>query len=419
MSETATNAPSDGTSLPTSETGTTTSGAPAGEAPHTELLAYRERFPILETTTYLISNSLGAMPREVHEEVERFASTWETRGVKAWSEGWWEMPVTTGDLLAPLLGVAPGHVSLHQNVSLAAAIFFSCFDYPPERNRIVYTELNFPSVMYVAEGERARGAEIVTVPSEDGIGVPVERLLEAIDERTRLVPISHTYFRSAYVQDAEAVARRCREVGAVLLLDTYQSAGTVPLRLEEWGVDAAVGGSVKWLCGGPGVTYLWVRPELAGTLHPRVTGWQADEEPFCFRPGEIRHTDGPWRFLTGTPNIPALYACRPGYRTVAEIGAGRIRERSLALTTRLMDAAEDTGFEVRTPRDPRRRGGTVSVWHPEAESLCQELLARDILCDFRPGAGIRFSPHFYNTEVECDEAIRTLAVLARSESSRG
>ena len=396
---------------PTDATDAATDG-PGSDSPHRELLEYRERFPILETTTYLISNSLGAMPRGVHEEVERFASTWETRGVKAWSEGWWEMPVETGDLLAPLLGVAPGQISLHQNVSLAAAIFFSCFDYPPERNKIVYTELNFPSVMYVAEGERARGAEIVTVPSDDGIGVPVDRLLEAIDERTRLVPISHTFFRSAYVQDAEAVARRCREVGAVLLLDTYQSAGTVPIRLEDWGVDAAVGGSVKWLCGGPGVTYLWVRPELAKTLHPRVTGWQADAEPFCFRAGPIRHTDGPWRFLTGTPNIPALYACRPGYRIVAEIGARRIRERSLALTARLMDAAEDAGFQVRTPRDPRHRGGTVSVWHPEAESLCEELLARDILCDFRPGAGIRLSPHFYNTEEECDHAIRALADLA-------
>lgn len=397
---------------PTASDTATATGTPAGGAPHRELLAWRQRFPILETTTYLISNSLGAMPRGVHDEVELYASTWETRGVKAWSEGWWEMPVETGDLLAPLLGVAPGQISLHQNVSLATALFFSCFDYPPERNKIVYTELNFPSVMYVAEGERARGAEIVTVPSEDGIGVPVDRLLEAIDEHTRLVPVSHTYFRSAYVQDAEAIARRCREVGAVLLLDTYQSAGTVPIHLEQWAVDAAVGGSVKWLCGGPGVTYLWVRPELARTLHPRITGWQADAEPFCFRPGPIRQTDGPWRFLTGTPNIPALYACRPGYRIVAEIGAERIRERSLSLTARLMDAAEDAGFEVRTPRDPRHRGGTVSVWHPEAERLCEELLTRDILCDFRPGAGIRLSPHFYNTEDECDYAIRTLTDLA-------
>lgn len=384
----------------------------ATAAPHADLLSLRSEFPILKRSTYLISNSLGAMPRGVHEEMAGFASTWERRGVRAWSEGWWEMSVTTGDLLAPLLGVEPGSISLHQNVSIATALFLSCFDYPPERNRIVYTELNFPSVMYVAQGEVRRGAEIVMVPSEDGIGVSVERLLEAIDERTRLVPISHTCFKSAYVQDAEAVARRCREVGAILLLDVYQSTGTVPVDCERWGVDAAVGGSVKWLCGGPGVAYLWVRPELGARLRPALTGWQAHEAPFDFEPGAIRYADGPWRFLTGTPNVPALYACRPGYRIVSGLGIQRIRERSLALTTRLMDAAEAAGFEVRTPRDPARRGGTVSIFHPQAGRLCQELLARDILCDFRPGAGIRLSPHFYNTEEECDHAVETLARLA-------
>jgi kynureninase len=291
-------------------------------------------------------------------------------------------------------------------------VFFSCFDYPPQRNRIVYTELNFPNVMYLAEGERRKGAEIVTVPSDDGIGVPTERLLAAIDERTRLVPISHTLFRSAFVQDAEAIARRCREVGAVLLLDVYQSAGVLPLALDAWGVDAAVGGSVKWLCGGPGAGFLWVRPALARELAPALTGWQADEEPFAFRPGAIHRAGTPWRFLTGTPNVPALYACRAGYRIVAGVGADRIRRRSLELTSHLMAAAEAAGFEVRTPREPARRGGTVSVWHEQAERLCQELLARDILCDYRPRAGIRLSPHFYNTEAECDHAIATLKQLA-------
>jgi kynureninase len=325
------------------------------------------------------------------------------------------MAVETGDLLAPILGVGRGEVAMHQNVSVAAAVFLSAFDYPPERNRIVYTQLNFPSVMYVAEGERRRGAEIVVVPSDDGIGVPVERLLAAIDERTRLVPISHVLFRSAFVQDAAAVARRCREVGAVLLLDVYQSAGALPLRLAEWGVDAAVGGSVKWLCGGPGAGYLWVRPDLAADLRPAATGWQADEEPFAFRPGPIRHTRRPataWRLLTGTPNVPALYSCRPGYRTIGEVGVERIRARSLALTQRLISRAEAAGFEVRTPRDPERRGGTVSVWHPEAERLCGELLAREVICDYRPRAGVRLSPHFYNTEEECDRSIDLLAQLA-------
>ncbi|HEX2222803.1 MAG TPA: aminotransferase class V-fold PLP-dependent enzyme [Thermoanaerobaculia bacterium] len=381
-------------------------------APHDDLLSLRSEFPILERSTYLISNSLGAMPRAVEDELDIFTQQWKERGVRAWHEGWWEMPVHTGDLLAPLLGVRPGTVAMHQNVAVALGIFLSALDYPANRNKIVYTELNFPNVMYLCEGERRKGAEIVMVPSDDGIGVPTERLIEAIDERTRLVPISHTLFRSAFIQDAEAIARRCREVGAILLLDVYQSTGVMPLELEAWGVDAAVGGSVKWLCGGPGAGYMWVRDGLAEQLEPTLTGWQADEEPFAFRPGPIKYAGSPWRFLTGTPNVPALYSCRAGYKIVAGVGAQRIRERSLALTEYLMNIAEEAGFEVRTPRDPKRRGGTVSVWHPDAQRLCTELIAREIVCDYRPRAGIRMSPHFYNTEEECDHAIRTLKELA-------
>ena len=390
----------------------TTASAAVADAAE-DLLAWRREFPILEHTTYLINNSLGAMPRGARDGLAVYADAWERRGVRAWHEGWWEMAAEVGDLLAPLLGVAPGHVSMHPNASVAAGVFFSCFDYPPDRNRIVYTELNFPTLMYLAENERRRGAEVVVVPSHDGIGVPVERLLAAIDERTRLVPISHTYFKSAYVQDAAAVARRCREVGAVLLLDVYQSTGAVPLALEEWGVDAAVGGSVKWLCGGPGAGYLWVDPALAAGLEPALTGWQADTEPFAFRRGPIRYAEGAWRFLTGTPNVPALHACAAGYRIVAGIGAERIRGRSLALTGRLMAAARDAGFEVRTPDDPVHRGGTVSIWHRQAERLCGELIERQVLCDYRPGVGVRLSPHFYNSEEECDRAVRLLAELAK------
>jgi kynureninase len=381
-------------------------------SPHQDLLSLRAEFPILERTTYLINNSLGAMPRGVEDELATFARAWGERGVRAWSEGWWEMSAETGDLLAPLLGVKPGAVSMHQNVAVAAALFISSLDYPVERNRIVYTELNFPNVMYIMEGERRKGAEIVMVPSDDGIGVPTERLLAAIDERTRLVPISHTLFRSAFVQDAQAIARRCREVGAILLLDVYQSAGVLPLELEAWGVHAATGGSVKWLCGGPGAGFLWVNPEIAETLQPTFTGWQADDEPFLFRPGPIHYRkEANWRFLTGTPNIPALYSCRPGYKIVAGVGAQRIRERSLALTSHLIQAAEEAGFQVRTPRDPKHRGGTVSIWHENAEHLCHEMIDREIICDYRPRAGIRLSPHFYNTEAELDHAIATLREL--------
>ncbi len=288
----------------------------------------------------------------------------------------------------------------------------SCFDYPADRNRIVYTELNFPSVMYVAEGERRRGAVIVEVPSDDGIGVPTERLLGAIDERTRIVSVSHVLFRSAFIQDAQAIARRCREVGAVVVARRLSVGRRGAAATRTWGADGAVGGSVKWLCGGPGAGFLWVHPRLSPELEPTLTGWQADVEPFAFRPGKIRHAEGAWRFLTGTPNIPALHACRPGYEIVAEIGVERIRERSLALTQVLIDAADEAGLEVRSPRDPSRRAGTVSIWHPEAERIHHELLRREVICDYRPGGGIRFGPHFFNTEEECARAVALMRELA-------
>lgn len=384
---------------------------------HEELLSWRAEFPILERTVYLINNSLGAMPRGVRSELDRFATAWEKRGVRAWHEGWWEMAVETGDLLGPILGVGPGEVTMHQNVSLAVAVFLSAIDYPAERNRIVSTALDFPTLGYVLEGERRKGAELVSVPSADGIAVESDDLLAAIDERTRLVVVSHVLFRSAFLLDAAAVARRCREVGARLLLDVYQSAGVVPIRLAEWGVDAAVGGSVKFLCGGPGAAFLWVDPELVPRLEPTVTGWQADREPFAFRPGPIEPAESSWRFLTGTPNVPALHSCRPGYRIIAEVGIERIRERSTALTRELVEglcepAMTELGFALRSPRDPERRGGAVTVWHQRAEAIGDALLARDIVCDVRPGSGIRLAPHFYNSAEECRTAVESLQQIA-------
>lgn len=380
-------------------------------APHPELLAWRRELPILERTTYLVSHSVGAMPRGVHEELAAFARAWEERGVRAWGEGWWEMSVTTGDLLAPILGVRPGSVAMHLNATLAAAVFLSCLDYDGPRRRIVTSELEFPSLLYLLEGERRRGAEVVRVPAAaGGLGLDLDRLLETIDETTRAVVLSHVLFKTAWLLDAAAVARRCREVGALLLLDVYQSAGVVPLELEAWGVDAAVGGSVKWLCGGPGAGYLWVRPDLARELWPALTGWQAAADPFGFDASELHPAAGAWRFLTGTPNVPALHSCRPGFRMVAEAGPERIRERSLALTQRLIDGARE--LELASPTEPDRRGGTVVVRHPEAEAWSRKLLARNILCDHRPGAGIRLAPHFYSTEEECDRALEALAELA-------
>lgn len=375
------------------------------------LLGWRDRFPILEETTYLISNSLGAMPSATADALAGYADDWATHGVRAWEEGWWDAAVATGDLVAPILGAPPGTVAMQPNVTTASAIVRSCFDWSSERNRIVFTELNFPSVMYLYDGARREGAEIEVVPAaEDGISVDTDRLLDAIDERTALVPISHVAFRSAFVQDAAAVCEKALEVGARVCLDVYQSAGTLPLDLEGWGADFAVGGCLKWLCGGPGNGFLYVREDLHDALEPSVTGWMASADPFAFAPA-LERSRSIWRFLTGTPDVAAHLAARPGLEIVREVGVGAIREKSVRQTGRILDRARSRGIAARTPERPERRGGTVTLAPAEAEAISRRLLDEEILIDFRPGAGIRLSPHFYTRDDECDLAVDRIAEL--------
>lgn len=396
--------------------GALTAGGEALLEPGRELLAWREEFPILARSNYLISGSLGAMPRAVETELARYAREWGERGVRAWGEGWWESALSTGDLVAPLLGVAPGTVAMHANVTLAVAVLLSALDWPSARARIVLAESEFPTLQYVLHGEMRRGAEIVRLPADDArSGAPaLARWQAAIDERTRLVVVSHALFRTGALQDVAAIARRASRAGALTLVDVYQTAGAVPVELDAWGVDAAVGGGVKWLCAGPGAGYLWVRPDLAATLEPATTGWHADAEPFAFRGGPIRRAAGAWRFLTGTPNVPGLCAARAGLRIVGGIGAARIRERSLHLTDALLAEADAAGLDVLTPRAHAERGGAVTIAHADAERIVAELGRCEILVDFRPGAGVRISPHFYNTVGECRAAVRAIGELAGS-----
>ncbi|MEW6299588.1 MAG: aminotransferase class V-fold PLP-dependent enzyme [Thermodesulfobacteriota bacterium] len=382
-----------------------------------ELLAYRKEFPILERTTYMISHSLGAMPRQVYDRLREYADAWATRGIRAWAEGWWEMPVTTGEKIARIIGAEPGSVVMHQNVSVCQSIILSCFDLRQKRNKLVYEALNFPSVMYVYTAHaRAAGARVIEVPSEDGVTIDTERLLAAIDEETLLVPISHVLFKSSYIQDAKAVVDKAHAVGARVVLDVYQSAGTVPLDVAELGVDFAVGGSVKWLCGGPGAGYLYVRPDLHRTLEPKVTGWMADHAPFAFHPGAIRYADDVHRFLHGSPAIPALYAAESGYDMINEIGVERIRAKSLRQTARLIELADEQGWRVNSPRDPAVRGGTVAVDVPYAAAVVQELARREVLVDFRPGAGIRIAPHFYTRDEELDLTMREIKTILETRA---
>ncbi len=351
------------------------------------------------------------MPRGAYDRLHEYAQVWATRGVRAWAEGWWDMPVTVGNEVARIIGADPGTVVMHQNVSTCQSLILSCFLPLPEnskRRKIVYSELNFPSVMYVYEAHGKGGRlRIERVKSDDGITVPLEPLLEAIDEETLLVPISHVLYKSAFLQNAKAITERAHEVGAMVVLDVYQSAGTVPFSVKELKVDFATGGSVKWLCGGPGAGYLYVRPDLIAELEPRTTGWMAHEAPFAFET-ELSYAPNITRFLHGTPAVPALYAAESGCEIINQIGVAAIREKSMRQTELLIRLAEEAGFRVTSPRNPSQRGGTISVWHANAAAITKELIRREFIVDYRPGAGVRISPHFYTKDEELELVIKEM-----------
>src|ERR1700732_1548374 len=324
-----------------------------------DLLELRGQFPILEKSTYMISNSLGAMPRAVYDSMRAYADSWGNRGIRAWEEGWWEMAVGVGDQIAPLIGAGAGELSLHQNVTITQAIISSCFDYRGTRNKVVMVKQEFPSVQYFYNEQRRHGARIETVRSADPIRVDLDKLLAAIDENTLLVPISQVLFRSSYIVDARAIIERAHRVGAHVILDVFQAAGSIPIDVRGLGVDFAVGGVLKWLCGGPGVAYLYVREDLRAKLRPALTGWIAHRRPFAFETGAIDPRDDSFRYLNGTPHIPALYACQPGLDILIAVGIGVIREKSVRMTTRLIEGARSRGWRVNTPENSMERAGTV------------------------------------------------------------
>jgi len=381
-----------------------------------ELLKWREQFPILGRTTYMISNSLGAMPRGVYDSMREYADSWAERGVRAWEEGWWDMAVSVGDKVAPLIGAGAGEISLHQNVTQTQAVITSCFDFQGPRNKVVMAELEFPSIQYFYHEQSRYGARVEVIPTPDNIRIDLEKFLAAIDETTLLVPISMVLFRSSYIVNAKAIIERAHRVGAHVILDTFQATGTIPVDVRGLGADFAVGGVLKWLCGGPGVAYLYVREDLRARLRPSLTGWIAHKRPFGFEAGAIDQREDSFRYLNGTPHIPAIYACQPGLDILNAAGIGGIREKSLRMTTRLLEGAKSRGWHVNTPENPAERAGTVSVDCPHAYEVCRELLAREILVDYRPKAGVRLSPHFYNREEECDFALEQMEEILRTRA---
>ena len=372
------------------------------------LLRYRAEFPILGHTNYLVSNSLGAMPRSVPDRLAEYAEAWAQHGVRAWAREWWQMPGSVGDVIAPLIGASAGEVVMVPNVTAAQTTILSAVLYRAPRNRIVMTALDFPSVRYAYDALATRlGADIVVVPSVDGIGVDEDELLAAIDERTALVAISHVLFKSAHIMDVARITRHAHEAGALVSLDAFHSVGVMPVDVKAIGCDFLTGGVLKWLCGGPGGCFLYAAPGSTRELEPAVTGWMAHARPFGFE-GEMDYAEGAYRWLGGTPAIPAIYAAIEGPRIVAKAGIEAIREKSTRQTSHLVNLADERGFRIHVPRDPARRGGTVAFDVPHAYEVAQTLLDRNILVDFRPGAGIRIAPHFYTRDDELDDAVAAI-----------
>ena len=372
------------------------------------LLRYRDQFPILSTSTYLVSNSLGAMPAGVREKLGEYANQWATRGVRAWADGWWELPVTMGNRIAPLIGAALGEVVMMPTVTGAMSSILSAIDFPADRNEIVMTSLDFPSVRYAYDALAPKlGARVTVVPSDDGLGIETERVLATITERTRLVAISHVLFKSAFIMDAAAICKRAHDVGALVALDAYHSVGVMPVDVKALGVDFLAGGVLKWLCGGPGGCFLYASPEMTHRFAPALTGWHAPEHPFAFA-DQMKYAAGGWRWLGGTPTVPALFAGLEGPRIVLEAGMDNIRAKSQRQTSWLVDEADQRGWRVVAPRVSTQRGGTVAFDTPHAAEVAKALLARDIVIDFRPGAGIRVAPHFYTTDAELETCVHAI-----------
>lgn len=373
------------------------------------LLRWRDEFPILQDVNYLVSHSLGAMPCSVYDSLRAYADVWAGRGVRAWGESWWALNGDIGDQIGQIIHAPPGCVSIHQNASLAASILLSGMDFSDtRRDTVVITDMIFPTIYYVLKRMLPAHMRLRVVRSEDGIHVPTERLLEAIDERVALVSVSHVLFRSGYIMPAAAIVEQAHRVGATVMLDAYHSVGIIPVDVTALGVDYLIGGVLKWMCGGPGGVFLYVRPDLIGGLEPRITGWFAHKRPFDFEVDDIEWRDDAYRFLNGTFGVPSLYAIRPGIETIASVGVDAIRRKSMRQTALLFELAEAAGWRVRSPQAADERGGMVVLDVPHSYAVSQALIARNIIVDYRENAGIRVAPHFYNSDDEVRAAVAAI-----------
>ena len=381
--------------------------------PATNFNRRREEFPTLASGIHLLSHSLGPVPRGARDSMLAYYEAWEHHTSEdAWATSWWEMSTQVGNRIAGMLGGEAGSVQIQPNASIALSSVASCFDFSAnKRNKVVTSSLDFPSMQYVWDAQEKIGAIVKVVHSDDGISAPLKHILEAIDYTTVLVALSHVSFRSSYRVDVEAIVERAHKHGALVLLDVYQSAGAVELKASDWEVDFLIGGTIKWLCGGPACGYLYVRPDLQNDLKPRLTGWVAHEAPFDFAQPPMRYDNSVRRFAQGTPSIPALYSVLPGLQIIEEVSVKTIRAESERRSVWMIDFALERGWKVNSPRDVNQRGGSVMIYVDDGPAMIKRLNERKVFVDCRPGVGLRMSPHFFNTDEEVREAMDILAEL--------
>ncbi len=381
--------------------------------PDPQINRRRELFPTLASGIHLLSHSLGPVPRAARDSMRAYYDAWEHHTSEdAWATSWWEMSAQVGDHIATILGGDANSVQIQPNASIALSSVLSCFDFTStKRNKIVAGTLDFPSMRYLLDAQTPMGACLESVSSDDGIAIPTERILDAIDDATALVALSHVSFRSSYRVEVEPIVERARRHGALVLLDVYQSAGAMELKAREWEIDFMIGGTIKWLCGGPACGYLYVRPDLQTRLAPRLTGWVAHSAPFDFANPPMRYDSSVRRFAQGTPSIPALYSVLPGLEIISDVGVKTIRAESERRTQSMIEFALERGWQVNSPVDVNQRGGSVMVYVEDGPAMVRQLAERKVFVDCRPGVGLRMSPHFFNTDEEVREAMEILAEL--------
>ncbi len=373
---------------------------------------HREQFPILANATYLASHSMGAAPLGAKAALDAYWEEWAANGPEAW-EAWLPRIGEIADGIGSLIGAAPGSVFLGPNVSVLQAALATCFDFTQDRNEVVYEALQFPSLTYVWRAWERYGARVRVVDSPDGRTIPTQRIIEAITKRTAIAVLSHAYYVSGAIADVRAIAAHCRKLGAILCVDAYQTTGVYPYDVREWDLDIVTGGSHKWLLGGSGCGWIYLKPSLREHMRPAVTGWMAHAQPFNFEDAPIRYAGSMYRFGNGTPTIPGYVVAQPGHKLIAEVGIARIREHNVRLTTMIAEMAQQRGLRINTPLEPRQRTGWIGIDFDGADRVCRELTARRVFIDYRPGCGLRVSPHFYTTDDEIEHFFNELDAVRR------